>query len=85
VTFDVASPWENQNRRQVIVAAEGGEPTTVPRVEAQAADSAQLLNVSLKRLRPEDYQTVPGRLVDADNNLQMTSLRTQDFAQSFLE
>lgn len=53
---------------KLIVSAEGYEPTTIARVEAQAADTAELLDVPLNRIRAEDYQTVAGRLIDADSN-----------------
>jgi hypothetical protein len=53
---------------KVIVWAEGYEPTTVARVEAQAADQAELLDVALQPVRPENYETVAGRLIDADGH-----------------
>ena len=51
---------------KVIVAAKGYETQMLPRVEAQRADTAPRVDVPLKRIRPEDYQTVAGRLLHAD-------------------
>ena len=51
---------------KVIVAAKGYETETLPRVEAQRADTARRVDVPLKRIRPEDYQTVAGRLLHVD-------------------
>ena len=51
---------------KVIVSAVGYEPTTIDRMVTQSIAGAELIDVELSKLDPEDYQTVAGRLIDAD-------------------
>lgn len=51
---------------KLIVSAEGYETQTVARAEAQPSDSAKAIDVPLRKIRAEDYQTVAGRLIDAE-------------------
>lgn len=53
---------------KLIVSADGYETNTLERVEVQSANTAEVLDVPLKRTRAEDLQTVAGQLVDADGN-----------------
>ncbi len=42
------------------------EVTTIERIVTQSIIDPELIDVGLSRLNPDDYQTVAGRLVDAD-------------------
>ena len=53
---------------KVIVSANGYVSSTIPRVEAQPANLAEIMDVALKPLNAEDYQVVSGRLLHADGS-----------------
>lgn len=51
---------------KVIVSAVGYESTTIDRMVTQSIGDAKVVDVGLSRFNPDDYQTVAGRLVDAN-------------------
>ncbi|WDQ18712.1 MSCRAMM family protein [Rhodopirellula sp. P2] len=53
---------------KLIVSADGYETKIVKRVEIRSPDLAEVLEVPLKRMRPENFHTVAGQLLDADGN-----------------